>query len=140
MEPHRAVVVDDSSLQCKIWKHLLEKRYGDRVQVETYDRPAEALEHLTGEIDLLLIDWEMPDIDGREVLRRACAQGVDCKRIIVSSAHPAAELHKVFDSLGCLAVIEKNDPEQQAAFMMILDSIMKRPCKKDCIEDLAPSG
>ena len=31
-----------------------------------------------------------------------------------------------FDDSGCLAVIEKAEPEQQAAFMMILDSIMKR--------------
>ena len=55
------------------------------------------------------------------------AGGLNLKRVIITSAHPAERLHEVFDDSGCLAVIEKEEPEQQAAFMMILDSIMRRP-------------
>ncbi len=122
----RAIVVDDSPLQCAVWRRFLEDRYGDRVEVETYTDPREAVQHLTPDIDLMLLDWEMPEMDGRDVLEEARARGVNLKRVIITSAHPAEELHENFDGTGCLAVIEKAEPEQQAAFMMILDSIMKR--------------
>jgi len=74
----------------------------------------------------MLLDWEMPVMDGQAVLERARAAGVNLKRVIVTSGHPADTLHQVFDRTGCLAVIEKAEPEQQAAFLMILDSIMRR--------------
>lgn len=124
--PRRVVIVDDSPLQCRIWKQILVERYGDKVAVETYSDPVAAIEHLTPDLHLLLLDWEMPGLDGRGVIEQARRRGVNLKRIIVTSGHPADELHQVFDCTGCLAVIEKSEPEQQAAFMMILDSLMRR--------------
>jgi len=125
-EPRRVVVIDDSPLQCSYWRLLLEKRYGVRVAVETYGDPVRAVEHLSPDIHLMLLDWEMPVLDGADVLEFARERGVNLKRIIITSGHSADELHDVFDRSGCLAVIEKSEPEQQAAFMMILDSIMRR--------------
>jgi CheY-like chemotaxis protein len=122
----RVVVVDDSPLQCAFWRQLLERRYGARAAVETYSDPQAALDELRPDIHLMLLDWEMPGIDGAAVLEQARRRGVNLKRVIVSSSHPADELHRAFNASGCLAVIEKAEPEQQAAFMMILDSIMKR--------------
>jgi CheY-like chemotaxis protein len=124
--PRRVMVVDDSPLQCAYWKRLLKNRYGVRCTVETYTDPREAVEQLEADIHLMLLDWEMPDMDGRAVLEEARSAGVNLKRIIVTSSHPADRLHEVFDDTGCLAVIEKAEPEQQSAFMMILDSIMRR--------------
>ncbi len=122
----RTVVVDDSPLQCAAWRRLLERRYGDRVSVETYSDPHAAVASLGPDVHLMLLDWEMPGLDGQAVLEEARAHGVNLKRVIITSGHPAEELHQAFDRSGCLAVIEKTEPEQQAAFMMILDSIMKR--------------
>lgn len=120
------LVVDDSPLQCKIWAHLLSQRYGDRAAIETYSDPLVAVEALGPDVHLMLLDWEMPNLDGEGVLEHARVKGVDLKRIIITSGHAAEELHEVFDCSGCLAVIEKTDIEQRDAFMMILDSIMKR--------------
>ncbi len=124
--PRRIVVVDDSAVQCQAWRLLLEKRYGPRAAVETYVDPGEAVTRFASDIHLMLLDWEMPVMDGQAVLERARAAGVNLKRVIVTSGHPADTLHQVFDRTGCLAVIEKAEPEQQAAFLMILDSIMRR--------------
>ncbi len=122
----RVMVVDDSRLQCAVWRKLLEERYGDRVAVETYTDPSEAVPGMAPDIHLLLLDWEMPEMDGKEVLEAAKETGVNLKRVIITSGHTADRLHEEFDDSGCLAVIEKAEPEQQAAFLMILDSIMRR--------------
>jgi CheY-like chemotaxis protein len=122
----RTIVVDDSPLQCAAWRRMLERRYGERIAVETYSDPRAAVAALRPDVHLMLVDWEMPDLDGQAVLAAARERGVNLKRVIITSGHPADELHEAFDRSGCLAVIEKTEPEQQAAFLMILDSIMKR--------------
>lgn len=122
----RTLVVDDSPFQCAVWRALLERRYGGRVAVETYSDPRAAIEAFRPDIHLMLLDWEMPELDGQAVLEEARERGVNLKRVIITSGHPADRLHEAFDRSGCLAVIEKSEPEQQAAFLMILDSIMKR--------------
>jgi len=124
--PVRAVVVDDSPFQCTALRLMLEKRYGDKVRVETYVDPVLAVEKLDPGIGLLLLDWEMPGLDGDALLEEARRRGVDLKRVIIRSARHADELHRRFDGRGCLCVIEKGEQEQQAAFLMILDGIVRR--------------
>lgn len=125
-KPRRIVVIDDSPVQCQRWRQLLRERYGERAAVETFTNPRAALPELGPDIHLMLLDWDMPGLRGEEVVEEARRRGVNLKRVIIASAHPADELHRAFDRLGCLAVIEKSEPEQQAAFLMILDSIMRR--------------
>lgn len=125
-ETRRVMVIDDSPLQCMVWKKMLMARYGDRAVVETYTDPREALDALSSDIHAILLDWEMPEMNGLEVFQAAVAQGYNPKRIIITSGHPVGRLHEIFDDTECLAVIEKVEPEQQAAFLMIMDSIMKR--------------
>jgi len=124
--PVRAVVIDDSHFQCTALRRMLESRYGEKVQVETYVDPLQAVERLGPDIGLLLLDWEMPGLDGGGMLEEARRRGVDLKRVIIRSARHADELHRQFDGRGCLCVIEKGEQEQQAAFLMILDGIVKR--------------
>ncbi len=126
VQGRRVVVIDDSMLQCVVWRRMLESRFPNRADVETYTDPVQAVEFLGPDIHLMLLDWEMPEMNGMEVFNAAIEAGVNPKRIIICSSHPARRLHDVFDPTACLAVIEKVEPEQQAAFMMILDSIMKR--------------
>lgn len=124
----RVVVIDDSELQCSAWRMFLEQRFGEKVTVETYTKPRSAVPHLTPDIHLLLLDWEMPDLDGRAVLEEARERGVDLKRIIIASSHSADELHEEFDTTGCLAVIEK-EPGQLKVCGLILTELMKKQPK-----------
>ncbi|MBZ0114613.1 MAG: response regulator [Thermoanaerobaculia bacterium] len=125
-EAFQVVIIDDSPLQGALVRRTLEQRFEDRVHVSVYNDPTVGVEVLGPWVGLLLVDWLMPKLDGHCVVERAVRQGVDPKRIIVSSSHSALELHEEFDCEGCLAVIEKGEQQQQAAFMMILDGLVRR--------------
>ena len=124
--PFRVLVVDDSPLQAGLLRQLLGRHFGDRIVVESVTTAEAALERVPGSVDLLLVDWRMPTMSGDELVREAMARGLDCKRIIISSAHPAKVLHDTFDDLGCLAVIEKGEPAQEEAFLMIVEGLLRR--------------
>jgi CheY-like chemotaxis protein len=122
----RVVIVDDSVAFCELWSRLLTERYGEVAAVETYRHPYDALPKIDESIDLLLVDLEMPGMDGQKFVNYARQQGVSAKRIIVTSSHPADELHERFKIGETIAVINKTEAEQQKAFLMILDSIMNK--------------
>ena len=46
---------------------------------------------------------------------------------LIDDVPRAERLHALFPKGSCLAVINKEEPAQQAAFLMILDSLMKKP-------------
>lgn len=123
----RIVIVDDSDASCTMFREILLERYGaDRVTVETYVTPLDALAAIDATIDLMVVDLEMPHIDGKKFLGYAIERGVDRRRVIVTSGRDAEELHRVFPVGSCLAVMNKTEPRQREAFTMIADSIMKR--------------
>jgi CheY-like chemotaxis protein len=121
------VVVDDNELFCGKMADFFNKRYGDKVKVETYTDPLKGLRGLVPELDLLIVDLEMPMIDGKKFLQFARQKGVDHKRIIIASFQSAEILHQKFQLSECLAVMDKNEPEQQKVFAMITDSIIRKP-------------
>lgn len=124
--PKRVVIVDDSVAFCELWSRLMVERYGDLARVEAYRHPYDALPKIDDTIDLLLVDLEMPGMDGQKFVHYARQQGVPPRRIIVTSSHPADELHERFRIGETIAVINKTEAEQQRAFLMILDSIMNK--------------
>ena len=124
--PKLMVVVDDSEAYCKQMMRCLKERYGDRVDVESYTDPLKGLAVLSPSIDLLIVDLEMPMVDGKKFLHFAKEKGIDHRRIIITSARTAEELHERFQLSDCLAVIDKNEPEQQKVLTMITDSIVNK--------------
>ena len=124
--PKLVVVVDDNQIFCDRMVQFFEERYGNRVTVQTFTDPLRALTALTPSIDLLIVDLEMPTIDGKKFLSYATQKGIDKKRIIIASFQNADFLHQKFQLSECLAVMDKNEPEQQKVFAMITDSIMNK--------------
>jgi CheY-like chemotaxis protein len=94
--------------------------------VLTCDDPVHCLASITTDLDLLLIDLEMPGLDGAKVLAYATSKGVDKNRIIIFSSRDAEYLHKRFPLGSCLAVLNKFEVQQQAALDMIFDALQKK--------------
>lgn len=121
----RVVIVDDSVAFCEMWENILDERYDGAAHVETYRHPYDALAKIDQSIDLLIVDLEMPGMDGQKFVEYARHRGIPPKRILVTSSHPAEELHQRFRIGETIAVINKTEPRQQEAFLMILDSVMR---------------
>jgi CheY-like chemotaxis protein len=122
----RIVIVDDSPAFCDLWSNFITENYPGLAAVETYGHPYEALPKIDAGIDLLIVDLEMPGMDGKKFVEFARQKGVPAKRIIITSSHSADELHERFRIGETIAVIQKTEAKQQEAFLMILDSIMRK--------------
>jgi len=122
----RVVIVDDSPSYCDLWSNFMLDRYADTAKVETYSHPYDALPKIDDTIDLLIVDLEMPGMDGKKFVDYARQKGVSARRIVVTSSHSADELHQRFRIGETIAVINKTEAKQQEAFLMILDSVMRR--------------
>lgn len=122
----RVVIVDDSTSYCDLWSNFIGDRYAEFANVETYAHPYDALPKIDASIDLLIVDLEMPGMDGKKFVDYARAKGLSPRRIVVTSSHSADELHQRFRIGETIAVINKTEAKQQEAFLMILDSIMRR--------------
>jgi CheY-like chemotaxis protein len=126
MSVKRIVIVDDSTAYCDLWKNFIRERYPETAKVEAYSHPYDALSKIDDSIDLLIVDLEMPGMDGKKFTDYARQKGLPASRIIVTSSHSADELHERFRVGETIAVINKTEPKQQEAFLMILDSVMRR--------------
>ena len=122
----RVVIVDDSPAFCDLWSNFIGENYPGLAAVEPYGHPYEALPKIDASIDLLIVDLEMPGMDGKKFVEYARQKGLPAKRIIVTSSHSADELHERFRIGETIAVIQKTEAKQQEAFLMILDSVMRR--------------
>ncbi len=122
----RIVIVDDSASYCDLWSNFILDRYQDVAQIETYTHPYDALPKIDDTIDLLIVDLEMPGMDGKKFVDYARQKGLAAQRIVVTSSHSAEELHQRFRIGETIAVINKTEAKQQEAFLMILDSVMRR--------------
>lgn len=126
MTTKRIVIVDDSPAYGDLWSNFIAERYPEIAAVETYKHPYDALPKIDASIDLLIVDLEMPGMDGKKFVEFARQRGLSPRRIVVTSSHSADELHQRFRIGETIAVINKTEPKQQEAFLMILDSVMRR--------------
>ena len=102
-------------------------QYYPLLQVETCTNPIKGLTAIRhGGVDLLLVDMEMPTLDGIKVFKYATEAGIDKNRIVILSGRDADYLHQQFPLGTCLAVLNKYEAKQKAVLDMILTSLQKK--------------
>jgi CheY-like chemotaxis protein len=75
---------------------------------------------------LLLVDLEMPALDGAKVFRYATEAGMDKNRIVIISGRESDYLHEHFPLGTCLAVLNKYEVRQKAVLDMIFNSLEQK--------------
>ena len=121
----KVLIIDDDLYFLRFLRDYVEQRCPDLV-VDTCPDPVRALAAITPDLDLLLVDLEMPGIDGSKVLAYATSRGLDKRRIIILSSRDADYLHQRFPMGCCLAVLNKNEARQKAVLDMIFNSLQQK--------------
>jgi CheY-like chemotaxis protein len=121
----KILIIDDDKAFLNLLKGYVEERFPD-LEVLTCNDPVRCLVNITDDLDLLLVDLEMPGLDGAKVLAYATSIGISKNRIIILSGRDADYLHGCFPMGSCLAVLNKHEAKQMEALDMIFSSLQKK--------------
>ncbi len=121
----KILIIDDDLVFLDFLSGYIRKYY-PLLQVETCTSPLLALKSIKTDLDLLIVDLEMPKMDGCKLIRYAIDSGVDKRRIILLSSRDADYLHEHFPMGTCLAVMNKYEAGQKAVLDMIFRSLEKK--------------
>ena len=120
--PLRILLADDHALFRAGLRHLL-KDFGDRLQIEEahdYDATVKRLSELD-DLDLLLLDLNMPGMTGMSAVEDLCALAPDVPIIVISVRETADDVRRAIDA-GAMGYIPKSStPEvMMSALQLVL--------------------
>ncbi|HKZ18044.1 MAG TPA: response regulator [Geobacteraceae bacterium] len=121
----KILIIDDDRIFLEYLSDYIGEYY-PLLQVQTCTNPLLALKSIQKDLDLLIVDLEMPQMDGCKVISYAIESGVEKSRIILLSSHDADYLHEHFPMGTCLAVMNKYEAGQKAVLDMIFTSLQKK--------------
>lgn len=99
------------------------------LEVEICNNPLAALALIKrGGNELIIIDLEMPALDGMKIYKYATESGVQKGRVVILSARDPNYLREFFPMGSCLAVLNKFEAKQKEVLGMILKSLQHKLC------------
>ncbi len=125
----KILLIDDDAVFLAALKEYVGQNYPG-LEVLTCNDPLRCLVQITTGLDLLLVDLEMPGLDGSKILSYATARGLDKNRIIILSGRDAEYLHERFPMGSCLGVLNKYEGKQKDVLHMIFRSLQKKSSEK----------
>lgn len=127
----KILLIDDDAAFLKLLEEYVAEQYPG-LHVLTCNDPVRCLVSITDALDLLLVDLEMPGLDGSKILSYAISKGLNKNRIIILSGRDADYLHQRFPMGSCLAVLNKYEGKQKDVLDMIFASLQQKSlAKKD---------
>ncbi|HEY6871102.1 MAG TPA: response regulator [Geobacteraceae bacterium] len=125
----KILIIDDDAAFSNFLATYIRENY-PLLQVEVCTDSLKSLKAVTeGGADLLLVDLEMPKLDGTKIFRYATDAGFDKNRIVILSGREAEYLHEHFPLGTCLAVLNKYEAKQKAVLDMIFSSLQKKAAR-----------
>jgi DNA-binding response OmpR family regulator len=121
----KILLIDDDRLFLEYLTSYIRDRY-PQLEIMAFENAMQGLAKINSDLDLLLLDLEMPELDGSKLLAYAAEKGIDRSRIIILSGHDADYLHKCFPMGQCLAVLNKHEARQKAVLDMVFDALQKK--------------
>lgn len=121
------IIDDDSSFTSLLEAYIHE--ICPLLTIEICNNPLAALTLIKkGDNELILIDLEMPALDGMKIYKFATESGIQKGRIVILSARDPNYLREFFPMGSCLAVLNKFEAKQKEVLGMILKSVQSKLC------------
>lgn len=122
----KILLIDDDPAFTRLLSDYIAEQY-PLLSVDVCNSPIEALGAIRKEpYSLILIDFEMPNMDGGKLLNYAVQAGIEKRRIVILSSRDADFLHKQCPMGSCLAVLNKHEVRQKAVLDMIFNSLSQK--------------
>ena len=122
----KILLIDDDAAFTRVLSDYIHD-YFPLLKVEICNNPLHGLALIKkGGWDLLLIDMEMPSMDGFKLFRYATGAGMDKNRIVILSARETEYLRQFFPLGSCLAVLNKFEAKQKEVLQMIFSSLQRK--------------
>lgn len=121
----KILIIDDDQAFLHFLRRYVHERYPG-LEVKTCSDPMQGLAAITADLGLLLVDLEMPGLDGTKILAYAISKGLNKGRIIILSGRDADYLHQRIPMGSCLAVLNKFEAGQQTVLDMIFSSLYRK--------------
>ena len=119
------LLIDDDAAFLKLLHGYVDEHFPG-LDIVTCNDPIKCLINITEDLDLLLVDLEMPGLDGSKILAYATSKGLNKNRIIILSGRDADYLHKRFPMGSCLAVLNKFEVKQKDVLDMVFRSLERK--------------
>jgi CheY-like chemotaxis protein len=126
----KILLIDDDAAFLKLLHEYVDERFPG-LDLVTCNDPIKCLVNITSDLDLLLVDLEMPGLDGGKILSYATSKGMSKNRIIILSGRDADYLHQRFPMGSCLAVLNKFEINQKNVLDMVFESLRKKNSSAD---------
>jgi len=114
-EPGTVLVVEDEDHLAELYTDYLAETY----EVRTAYGGVEAVEMLSPDIDVVVLDRRMPVVSGNEVLAEMEGQGLECRVAMVTAVDPDFDII----DMGCDDYIVK--PVTRDELLTVVDRLMK---------------
>lgn len=121
----KILIIDDDAAFLGLLDEYVRERFPG-LELETCENPVKGLASITPDLDLLLVDLEMPGLDGGKILSYATGKGLQKGRIIILSGRDADYLHERFPMGSCLAVLNKYEARQRAVLDMVFGALQQK--------------
>ena len=126
MTTKRILLIDDDPAFTKFLSAYIADNF-PLLQVDICNNPMSGLHSIkSGHYDLMLIDLEMPSMDGLKLLKFAVDSGMDKNRIVILSGRDADFLHSICPMGTCLAVLNKFEVRQKSVLDMVFNSLHRK--------------
>jgi CheY-like chemotaxis protein len=127
----KILLIDDDPAFTRLLGDYIAEQY-PLLSVDVCNNPLEALRAIRrAPYDLILIDFEMPTMDGRKLMNFAVQSGIEKKRLVILSSRDADFLHEQCPMGSCLAVLNKHEVRQRAVLDMIFSSLSQKAGQGD---------